>query len=68
MAMLLIAALLLMPIMNHAECFTASHGDSIDFKRHTKSEDICNDDLNDYDHVIYIDPTTSGNSSCNFAS
>ena len=67
MAMLLIAALLLMPIMDHAECFTSSHGESIDFKREakTKSEEICDVDLNEYEHVINIDQATSDNFGCN---
>ena len=36
------------------------------YETNTKSNDMCDVDyLNDYKHVINIDPTTSGNSSCN---
>ena len=73
LAMLVGSSLLVISIVKHVEGFTVSSGRNTDdygtdFEResNTKSYEMCDvDDLNDYDHVINIDPTTSGNSSCN---
>ena len=54
--MMLVPVFLLMPLMSHVEGF--------DFKRGSNA--ICDvGDLNDYDHIINIDPTTSDDSNCN---
>ena len=64
-AMLLISVLLVMSIENLVESFD---GNGTYFKRVSsiKSNKTCAvNDLNDYDHIININPIRAGNSSCN---